>query len=365
MLEIVKGVLFFAGIARPDYERVVSQINKSNRIMVTVFSTFATILTAVVLVLSFFIESIRPNRMVYAAGFVSSVLLLFVASHLAKKREWIVTGLVHISFAIFLIYGILIGTITDPDQKTVTFMVMLIFMPVLFIDKPIRMAANMCFYIILFILLCFKYKGGNVLSVDIMDAIIYGALGIASGSVLSHIKIKGYVLGHKIKESSRRDELTQLYNRRYYNLELNVIPTLCKKSLVCIFIDANGLKEINDTKGHDAGDAMIACIGDQIKACLEKRYAYRLGGDEFIIFKIDPEEGEVEENIRKFTAAIAEKGNYHAAIGIAKWKNKSEFEEGIAALVRAADSKMQISKDAFYGNSAQERVKKRHSKPPI
>ncbi len=365
MLEIVKGVLFYAGIERSDYEHVVSQINKSNRIMVTVFSTFATVLTAIVFVLSFFLESIQPNRIVYATGFALSSLLMLTASHLAKKHEKIVTGLVHTSFAIFLVYGILIGTITDPYQKTVTFMVMLIFMPTLFIDKPIRMAANMCFYVMLFIALCLKYKSGNVLSVDIMDAIIFGTLGTASGAVLSHIKIRSYVLGYRIKESGRRDGLTQLYNRGYYNLELSVIPTLCKKSLACIFIDANGLKEINDTRGHDAGDEMITCIANQIKACLERRYAYRLGGDEFVIFKIDPEEGEVEENIRKFTTAIADGKNYYAAVGVAEWKEKSEFDEGITKLVKSAESKMRTNKDAFYGNSAQERVEKRRSKPPI
>lgn len=364
MLETVKGILFYAGIKRSDYEHVVSQINMSNRIMVTVFSAFATILTAIVFVLSFFLESIQPNRAVYATGFILSALLMSTASHLAKKRERIVTGLVHISFAIFLIYGIMIGAVTDPDQKTVTFMVMLIFMPTLFIDKPIRMAANMCFYVILFIVLCLKYKSGSTLSVDIMDAVIFGALGIASGAVLSHIKIRGYVLGYKIKESGRRDGLTQLYNRGYYNLELNVIPTLCRKSLACIFIDANGLKEINDTKGHDAGDEMITCIADQIKACLEKRYAYRLGGDEFVIFKIDPEEDEVEKDISKFITAIADEKNYHAAVGVAEWKEKSEFDD-ITELVKSAETKMRTNKDAFYGNSAQERVEKRHSRPPI
>lgn len=90
---------------------------------------------------------------------------------------------------------------------------------------------------------------------------------------------------------AERDELTGLLSRkgfaRRFREELDrarrlkTIPTL-------VFLDANGLKEINDTKGHEEGDNLLRKIASAIKA--ETRItdiASRLGGDEFAILLTD------------------------------------------------------------------------------
>jgi hypothetical protein len=73
--------------------------------------------------------------------------------------------------SVFLIYGTAIGTFTRPNDQTVTFMVMLVFVPLLFVDRPIRMAAVLLFYVITFIILAYKYKDPRILSADITDII--------------------------------------------------------------------------------------------------------------------------------------------------------------------------------------------------
>ena len=52
--------------------------------------------------------------------------------------------------------------------------------------------------------------------------------------------------------------------------------------LAVVLCDLNGLKEINDQKGHDAGDKFIVQTAQTLKSVFGKRHVYRLGGDEFI-----------------------------------------------------------------------------------
>lgn len=57
-----------------------------------------------------------------------------------------------------------------------------------------------------------------------------------------------------------------------------------KKRLACIYIDANGLHEINNARGHLAGDQMLRFIADTLKVSFGEEALYRIGGDEFVVF---------------------------------------------------------------------------------
>lgn len=85
------------------------------------------------------------------------------------------------------------------------------------------------------------------------------------------------------KEKSEKDELTSLYSRA--KLE-EMMQKTYKKLDTCgvVFFDVNGLKETNDTLGHEEGDRLIRTAAQSI-AYLQNQdvYAYRYGGDEFIL----------------------------------------------------------------------------------
>lgn len=114
----------------------------------------------------------------------------------------------------------------------------------------------------------------------------------------------------RIKYFSEYDVMTGAYNRRagfekLTQLYKNASSLNCENS-IC-FIDINGLKEINDFLGHDAGDELILSVVKGIKDSIrEKDFVARLGGDEFLIIF----EGIGEEEAESIWNRIVSEYNY-------------------------------------------------------
>ncbi|NRA82931.1 MAG: diguanylate cyclase [Gammaproteobacteria bacterium] len=90
----------------------------------------------------------------------------------------------------------------------------------------------------------------------------------------------------KIKEAANRDYLTKLYNRRYF---FNVAEKLFRSAkiddteLTVALIDIDYFKKINDTYGHDSGDAVLVELSNLLNKTFNKYTVARYGGEEFII----------------------------------------------------------------------------------
>ena len=348
MLEKVRNLFLYAGVDYPSFQRIKKTIQKNNRVLTIILSSVGAALIAVMLIFSFKSDNLSQNREVYGFGMMISIIILILSVTVAKKHLWMVTPLVYCTCSIYYLYGILIGAITDPTQKTVTFMVMLVFLPTFFIDRPISVIILSAIYIVIFEILCFSNKVGAVLSNDAVDAVVFGILGAVTGVIINQMKIKGYVLESKLREISKIDQLTQMKNRNAYELELDSIPDKCKYFLACVYIDANGLHEINNSKGHEYGDNMLKHIAIEIKSVFSDKNSYRTGGDEFVAFVPDKEKEEIEQMLSGLVEKIQSEG-YAVAIGyeVAKVKHLSMDE-----LIKSAEWKMFQDKKEYYKNIA-------------
>ncbi|MBQ8991830.1 GGDEF domain-containing protein [Candidatus Saccharibacteria bacterium] len=350
MKEKFKNLLLLSEIDDKDYtEDIISHMNKDNRTMVNTISLLLAILAAAMFVSALFISGVHMNQVVYIGGTLASFLLFLTSVHFSERCDFLTMPLVYLSYSIFYVYGILIGTVTDPGQKTVTFMVMLVFLPVLFVDRPIHTIIMTFSYVAIFIALCFKNKTGAVLWNDIIDAVIFGILGIVSGTIVNHVKVRGYVLEAQLKKVGRTDQLTGMNNRNAYELDLYTIPKKCQHTLSCIYIDANGLKQINDTKGHKSGDKLLKCIAENIIDTFGDELSYRLGGDEFIIFI--PDCDNVNEKVRTMSIGIIDNG-YQISVG---WDSHRTDHLSMTTLIHNAESRMYKKKAEFYRNARNDR----------
>ncbi|WP_337588512.1 GGDEF domain-containing protein [Vibrio mexicanus] len=81
----------------------------------------------------------------------------------------------------------------------------------------------------------------------------------------------------KAKESACIDELTGLYNRKR-------LSRITLENFDLIYFDLDGLKRVNDTKGHDVGDLVLIRFSQALKqACEMDEQCFRVGGDEFVV----------------------------------------------------------------------------------
>ncbi|MCW0060241.1 GGDEF domain-containing protein, partial [Burkholderia pseudomallei] len=97
----------------------------------------------------------------------------------------------------------------------------------------------------------------------------------------------------KLRYLATHDALTGLYNRRWLADRMRELfgarDGAAEAARVAIlFIDLDGFKKVNDTAGHDAGDALLRSVASRLAGCVGARHALtRVGGDEFVILVDD------------------------------------------------------------------------------
>lgn len=105
-----------------------------------------------------------------------------------------------------------------------------------------------------------------------------------------------------------KDALTGLYNRRGFERDISALfeNGINKKYKIAVAsIDMDGLKYINDTFGHSAGDTAIKAISECVtKALKDNEFAARMGGDEFEAVLIIDNPGRVGQFLRTLRSAI-------------------------------------------------------------
>jgi diguanylate cyclase (GGDEF)-like protein len=157
------------------------------------------------------------------------------------------------------------------------------------------------------------------------------------------------------------DTLTGLPNRLWLTTFLpRAIESAAAtaSSLAVLFIDLDDFKSVNDTCGHDAGDALLVAAAGRLAAAVrvEDKLA-RLGGDEFVIVLAKADHAEIVQVVGRITAALAEDFmlNGHgchqtqASMGISVYPQDGTCA---ASLLRNADLAMYTAKSSGKGRYA-------------
>lgn len=148
------------------------------------------------------------------------------------------------------------------------------------------------------------------------------------------------------------DALTGFKNRKAYYEEVEKIehdPEQSKRSIGVVFADINGLKSVNDSQGHDAGDQLISEIAKVIRSVFTDANIYRLGGDEFVILSFEEDEEIFSEKLK--TLESCWKDGCSAALGGVWLEQAKELEQHVAL----ADQAMYRDKSQYYEKNHRDR----------
>lgn len=141
---------------------------------------------------------------------------------------------------------------------------------------------------------------------------------------------------------SYNDHLTQIYNRNKY---IEVLDELRGKVLTqtgVAYIDLNGLKSVNDNKGHVAGDQLICHAAAVISKVFEGK-VYRIGGDEFVLICPDIERESFDQKIAAVLQGMKQ-NNVSVSLGKVWKKDQIDIEE----MLKEADHLMYMEKEDYH-----------------
>ena len=112
------------------------------------------------------------------------------------------------------------------------------------------------------------------------------------------------------------DQVTGLMNRSAYEKYLHESePAHIQLPAVCVYIDVNGLHEINNKHGHEAGDKLLQSVAECLRAQFPDDGLYRIGGDEFVVFS-KADAAVCEARMQAVSSALAAQ-DYSISYGIA------------------------------------------------
>ncbi len=172
---------------------------------------------------------------------------------------------------------------------------------------------------------------------------------------LELVKIKNNISKKNIEDKILKDDLTGCYNRKYIMLDLEEKYKNNIFNFAIFFIDIDGLKNVNDTLGHEIGDEYILNVSKVlINSVREDDIIARLGGDEFIIIVNNIEEKDVNIVLDRITKKIILLDKLtigykvSASLGIT-FINEELLKTGVENIIKIADDKMRIEKKLSKG----------------
>jgi len=153
------------------------------------------------------------------------------------------------------------------------------------------------------------------------------------------------------------DPLTGLPNRAELTAEISAAIATEAETTAVLFFDLDGFKEVNDTMGHAAGDALLIAVADRLRDAVRGTdIVFRLAGDEFVILahnvRDDAEAMAVAERLRKAVARPVTIGDAPVRIGCSVGVVRADTTTSADEMLRDADVAMYEAKRTGKGRTA-------------
>lgn len=294
---------------------------------------------------SLFISSISRVFPLYLSTAIL-LFILFILSHITDEKNHSIVLILNYAFlTISYFFAIFIDVLQKTPTAT-TICVLLVALPLIFIDRPFREFFFYTFISLLFNLEVIFIKKIPTFSIDILNSISFLIVGQFLGYNYNKIMLKN-IINNKLLENQRdTDTLTALYNKGA--IENKAVNFLQKMDVTAsmLVIDLDDFKKVNDNYGHSVGDEILVKVGKVLLSLFRSSdLISRFGGDEFIVFLPMTENKEIlkkkAEQILDGVSKIRieQDPNYrpHICIGIATYPHDGDNYEN---LFKNADSAM-------------------------
>lgn len=219
-------------------------------------------------------------------------------------------------------------------------------------------------------LICILYTRSNKLYTEVIP-IVFLAFSFLSGLFLPFVFGKAFsqmfcvtiaiallvYYEFSMIQMTKKDPLTGVLNRQAYYTDTEINP---EQITALVTVDMNGLKEINDSRGHAAGDealsALAVCF---LRAVKLGQSVYRIGGDEFVILCRRISQSDALQLVERIRNNVAET-EYTCSVGYC-------YAEGgnlsLDDMLIKSDEMMYAEKASYYKNAGKDRRRRQQGNP--
>lgn len=178
----------------------------------------------------------------------------------------------------------------------------------------------------------------------------YITLGIAIGTLFIFLLLLwNRSLQLKVKQKVKelydlgyQDQLTGLYNRRFFEKELARLDVEENLPLTIVMADVNGLKLVNDSFGHAIGDDLLKKVAEVMtNGCRADDVLARLGGDEFVILLCKTDGYEADDIIKRINERASQEkvGSVDISVSFG-YETKKKMDEKTQEILKKAEDHM-------------------------
>jgi len=177
----------------------------------------------------------------------------------------------------------------------------------------------------------------------------WGIVQVALTDITARKKAENY-----LEYLGKHDVLTKLCNRSFYMAELNRLERNLLRPISCIFMDLNGLKALNDSLGHDAGDSVLRRMGNILNQLIQHTpySASRIGGDEFVVLLPGADEAALQNCLQSLHELLSVDNQFYSTqpMSLSIGHATSSEQEQIVDMLKRADLDMYHQKRNYYQN---------------
>ena len=307
--------LLCAGMDKDEFEALLPEARRENAQRLKIFSLFAAGVFAVMAAAGLTSRSAVSVNMTFYILMLLFNGALYLCARFALPARPGLTPVMAYSFVFALALFSLGLSALHTDHPAVTAIAVMLVAPFLFTDRPVYLAATTLLHVALHWALGFALKPSDVAALDFWNGLSFGLVAVVIGYFQNKGRFRLLAQTHHIRYLSETDLLTGAKNRNCYESRQRDYARDCERGVTCVYADVNGLHELNNARGHAAGDEMLKAVAAALIRGFGAENTYRIGGDEFVVFLADADEAAVERDVKRIAGALSGRG-YHVSVGI-------------------------------------------------
>lgn len=277
----------------------------------------------------------------FSAMFALFVLLGLLHKRLIAAFHGNTTRALYVAEIPFWILSIMVGSIWDPHNRAVTFLLFLLTLPLFILDRPSRVMCYTGVWVGVFCTSAFAVKTQSLFLKDLSFVAMFTIATLTATAVLLAERLNAVRLLVDTERHARQDELTGLMTR--YALACD-IPSYLWRDLLVAIARVDDLSFFVDSMGHDMGDEIERILGQAMAEAFGYGHTYRYTAHELLVILKDTDQARFEANAQKcrglFMELTADGYRVQPQLSLGYVFGVATDEEDLRNMIRHADIRL-------------------------